>query len=310
MATLALTRFSLGILTTCCLQLFMACGASNSTAPRDAATDGEASSSTTVDGGSEDGAPAGPEAETGVDGSHPTPDSGDSTTPPGGCPSGRGPAMVAIGVSDAATTLCVDTTEVTNAQYALFLTANPTPPQQTGTCSGVNVSYSPDTGSGCAGMYDPQARGDYPVVCVDWCDAIAYCAWTGKRLCANADGSPVGSLADAAWTLACSNNGTTGYAYGPVYEFNYCNDSAYAADAGLIPVASDTNCHGDVPPFLSIFDLQGNADEFQDNGCSSGACLFMGGSFEDSRPSCAPLGRTTTVQGYQPSIGFRCCANF
>src|SRR5215207_6646428 len=97
---------------------------------------------------------------------------------------------------------CMDRTEVTNEEYSLFLASSPGTANQVAAC-GFNTSFVPDTSAACAAeevaKYDPVARPNVPVGCVDWCDAKRYCEWAGKRLCGAIGGgsNPPGSFADA-----------------------------------------------------------------------------------------------------------------
>ena len=135
-----------------------------------------------------------------------------------GCPVGKGPSMIQVGAQ------CVDSTEVTNAHYAQFLAAKVTPQSTTKSpahCSW-NTTFTPSQGWPATG------KDAYPVVYVDWCDALAYCQWAGKRLCGAVGGGalPYGDYADAnksQWLYACSGKGTKKYPYGDIYDGKACN---------------------------------------------------------------------------------------
>ena len=64
-----------------------------------------------------------------------------------------------------------------------------------------------------------------PIRCVDWCDARAYCAWAGKRLCFGVNNSgvllPRGKPPE--WDRACSVGSTREYPYGTAYDHAACN---------------------------------------------------------------------------------------
>jgi formylglycine-generating enzyme required for sulfatase activity len=62
----------------------------------------------------------------------------------------------------------IDATEVTQAAYGKCVDA--------GTCAAPTCKKGRDAG------WDPVARSRYPVVCVDWSEARAFCAFVGKRL--------------------------------------------------------------------------------------------------------------------------------
>jgi sulfatase modifying factor 1 len=233
---------------------------------------------------------------------------------PGQCPSGAGPNMAVFSGPDAST-LCIDETEVTVAQYVAFVATDAGTSAQPPSCSG-NTSFAPTVGAMCpATIDDPSQRPDYPVSCVDWCDAFAYCAWAGKHLCPSISGGPINVTLPPSDTpvsyYACTNAGSTAYAYGSSYQLGACNDSSYAPmDAGAVPVGSDNACHGVAAGALArVFDVTGNVAEFQDNACSGG-CLVLGSSYLDVQPSCVD-GMTSPIQVpaefASPFIGFRCC---
>lgn len=63
------------------------------------------------------------------------------------------------------------------------------------------------------------------MVCVDFCDAIAFCKWAGKRLCGSLD-APKNTLLESdelvevaasirfEWADACTQGGKTKWPYG------------------------------------------------------------------------------------------------
>ena len=85
---------------------------------------------------------------------------------------------------------CIDGYEVTKEEYDVFLQANPNLSGLPPVCAG-NI-YQPSNGW-------PYTEGRVPVTYVDWCDAYAYCKYSGKHLCGKVGGgtNPVGAHADA-----------------------------------------------------------------------------------------------------------------
>lgn len=71
--------------------------------------------------------------------------------------------------------------EVSNGEYQQFLAAQQDPAIQPGECAW-NDDFTPTQW--------PVASATLPVVNIDWCDARAYCAWAGKRLCGAIAGGP------------------------------------------------------------------------------------------------------------------------
>jgi formylglycine-generating enzyme required for sulfatase activity len=219
------------------------------------------------------------------------------------CPGQGGPTMVNVG------TFCIDSTEVTNAQYTAFLAAGPGPNLQPAECS-FNTDYTPS-----ANWPYPSGQDDYPVTMVNWCDGYAFCAWAGKRLCGNINGGPLdpssyGDVTADERYYACSNAGMQPLPYGGTYTAGACN----LDQPTPVAVASLAGCEGG---FAGVFDLVGNVEEWLDS-CSdstgaSDSCMDGTGSFGFPGPS----GESMVTCGFSdrdmrgttdPNVGFRCCA--
>jgi formylglycine-generating enzyme len=223
---------------------------------------------------------------------------------------------------------CMDRTEVTNQEYALFLASNPGTVNQSAVC-GFNTSFLPDTSAACAAeevaKYDPVARPNVPVGCVDWCDAKRYCEWTGKRLCGAIGGgsNPPASFADAnasQWFRACSKAGTQKFPYGNDYKASSCN----GADVSGFHPADVANKPACVGGYTGLFDMSGNVHEWEDS-CSANTggndnCLIRGGSIDNidvlapsllcnsSAPTDeTPSPATAKRNARDELIGIRCC---
>jgi formylglycine-generating enzyme required for sulfatase activity len=229
----------------------------------------------------------------------------------GACPGRAGPRGVDVGA------FCIDETEVTNADYALFV-ADASLQAQPPACDW-NGDYVPTCASNPqeTTLPWPRPRGweTLPVSCVDWCDAYAYCRWAGKRLCGRIGGGPTGpaEIADAAsdqWFFACSHAGAHLLPYGDVYDRSACNTDD--PDGSVAPVKSKPNCEGGYP---GIFDMSGNVFEWVD-ACevadgSLASCGIRGGSYaygnDQNVQECA------TSNSAPPDVvwrdyGFRCCS--
>jgi hypothetical protein len=229
------------------------------------------------------------------------------------CPStGRGPTMVNLG------SICIDSTEVTVRQYNAFLAANPPlslyPTDPDCSWETTFVYSNPGASNPPPGPLDL----DKPAWHLTWCKAYAFCAWSGKRLCGKIGGgpSPLASWADATqnqWYYACTSAGTaTPYPYGSTYANATCWTNA-GGNAKVQNVQTKAGCHGPSAPYSSIFDMSGNADEWEDS-CESSAwdskCRTRGGSARDPQGyvECSANWSDYTRNNFGAVIGFRCCA--
>ncbi len=229
------------------------------------------------------------------------------------CPNQTGPTMLRIG------SYCIDSTEVTEAQYAEFLEADAGFSGLRPSACRWKANFTPGNPALTSCRWNPEAYPHLPVTCVDWCDAYAYCRWAGKHLCGAIGGGQVewDSGADLdphqdEWFQACSKGDGREYPYGPTYDLGECNDN----DSGtgeLVDAGAMTGCEGAYP---GLFDMVGNAFEFE-NSCSGDAgagdyCLLRGGSWAKSRfafSKCSGRGVLDRRDNRFDDFGIRCCGN-
>ncbi len=220
---------------------------------------------------------------------------------PKACPSDFGPSMVHVhDVDGFDVDFCIDSTEVTNAQYREFLSAVGNDVSgQSADCLW-NDSYS-----------TPIGPDDLPVTSVDYCDAKAFCTWAGKRLCGPlVPGKPWlgGDPLQSEWGFVCTNAGTRSWPHGDEATPGACAFQDNAPD-GPVAVGSLPSCEGGIP---GVFDMTGNVWEWIDL-CESQeprACYFQGGSYSSLHDvwNCGSI--SGNVQYATASdIGFRCCAS-
>ena len=235
------------------------------------------------------------------------PDAGADATP-GPCPTGRGPVMVRVVLPNA--TFCIDSTEVTDAQFAAFAATKPDPNSQIPACRW-------NTG------LPPAPLDSLPIVQVNWCHANAFCAWAGKRLCKTLDGSRPflndASAQTSEWYLACSNGGQRQYPYGDTYDPEACKTpGAKSPDPNRRAVGLYPTCVGGFP---GIFDLSGGVHEWVD-GCDvdvgpNDQCRTEGSSYSHPLPAehACSFAEASADGGYDhrtasgDDVGFRCCAD-
>ena len=241
----------------------------------------------TADGGADaDGATTGDAADAGGDGN-----------PPPACASTRGRQMVSAGG------VCIDATETTVDDYAIFLAAmadaGPPPPP----CD-FTTTYEPDAWS--SQKFDHEK----PVSVDNFCLALSYCQWAGKHLCGKLGGGtvPVGDAGidktNNEWFHACSHDGDFVFPYGNTYAGDNACPFPPADDVGTHPL-----CVGGYP---GLFDMTGNIPEWVDACEENGQtrdqdeCTVMG-IFEGGQgTTCSDHALANRVTGL--AVGIRCCA--
>jgi formylglycine-generating enzyme required for sulfatase activity len=198
-----------------------------------------------------------------------------------------GPKMIAVGRRDDSC-VWIDTTEVTAAQLLGFVRLAARD-RQDHYPAGCTVSeLAPEDYAG----------GDMPAANVTWCDAAAFCAYAGKRLCAEHEDA-------SEWQTVCTDGDHAEFAYEDLADPEVCNVQA--------ETVADVGSFEDCRTPTGVFDLVGNVREWTAE-CSGtppdGSCSVRGGSNLD-KLSAAGCDASKSVERVHsaPDIGFRCCAD-
>jgi formylglycine-generating enzyme len=248
---------------------------------------------------------------------------------PSNCPStSSGPAMVPMCGG-----YCIDSIEVTRDQYAQWLATKPVNSGQPDYCTW-NADFHADAKCmGDSSVCTGSQCGNHPQVCIDWCDAYAYCRAVGKRLCGKIGGGEVGVHEEEnpnidQWYNACSSGGTLNFPYGGAppgfaswdgFHPQFCNGWENLITGGengsgtTVEVASLTTCQSSATGYSGVWDLSGNVREWED-ACdehlgTADNCESRGGSFMESAYWLLCEGGWWGNRDYvAPDWGFRCCA--
>lgn len=167
-----------------------------------------------------------------------------------------------------------------------------------------------------------------PMVCVNWCQAMAYCRFWGGRLCgalgpAGAMDAPAPfndlsserSPEESAWSHACAATSAlwSPRTYSPGYEDLGGCVFAGATNPKVRPSDDPGDCHSVIYGYSNLNHLSGNVAEWEDScvdgGDPSAECRVRGGSFRswnEEEIACSHFA-TMRRDAVGPHVGFRCC---
>ena len=199
----------------------------------------------------------------------------------------------------------IDRWPVTNAEYKKFVdaTGHPVPNYQVNWCDTEGYNWDPVTR-----MY-PEGKADHPVVLVTWEDAMAYAAWSGKRL-----------LTEAEWERAARGFNGRRYPWGDDFEADYCNCIEAGQDQ-TSPVGYYSP-DGDTPE--GVVDLVGNVwewtnslyrpypydpDDGRESRQAAGFRVLRGASFRNDANVAHCLSRLDGDFKFYNNVGFRCAVS-
>ena len=217
----------------------------------------------------------------------------------GECGVYSGTKMVRVG------SFCIDATEVTRGQFLEFLAA---PVEKRNAARPAECSWN------ATDLSINATSPGLPVGDINFCDAVAYCAWANKRLCGRIGGGALSTdeFADATkseWFAVCSVNGAQTYPYPGAYSKAKC----FTEEATTEATGTRITCAGASKPYSEVFDLVGNVVEWENactgspSGATSTRCRTRGGSFGSGNTATCAADDLTTVNTRLPGVGFRCC---
>ncbi|MBI5058618.1 SUMF1/EgtB/PvdO family nonheme iron enzyme [candidate division KSB1 bacterium] len=179
----------------------------------------------------------------------------------------------------------MDIYEVTNTQYKAF-------------CDATSRAYPPDPGFYVPDYFTNQAYSTYPVVNVEWYDAVAYATWAGKRLPTEAEWERAakGSVDNRQWPW-----GDTWVAANANIEGNLADGYTYTSPAGNYP-------NGISP--AGCYDMAGNVWEW----CEDDYHLSYNGAPTDGSAWINdPRGSYRVIRGFSwngPNTLARCACRY